>query len=86
MIAAAVYVLCALTALLCAVLLFQAWSRSRLPLLFWSGLCFAGLTGSNILLVIDLLVVPDVDLFVWRTLASLVSMSLLLYGLIWEMG
>jgi hypothetical protein len=90
MIAAAVYVLCALTALLCAVLLFQAWSRSRLPLLFWSGLwsglCFAGLTGSNVLLVIDLLVVPDVDLFVWRTLTSLVSMSLLLYGLIWEMS
>jgi hypothetical protein len=85
MIAAAVYVLCALTALLCAVLLFQAWSRSRLPLLFWSALCFAGLTASNVLLVVDLLVVPGVDLFVWRTLTSLVAFSLLLYGLIWKM-
>ena len=66
MIAAGVYVLCALTAALCAVLLFQAWSRTRLPLLFWSGLCFAGLTASNVLLVVDLLVVPGVDLFVWR--------------------
>jgi hypothetical protein len=51
--------------------------------LFWSGLCFAGLTASNALLVVDLLVVPDVDLFAWRSLTSLVSVGLLLYGLIW---
>ncbi|MGH7315168.1 MAG: DUF5985 family protein [Candidatus Rokuibacteriota bacterium] len=85
MIAAAVYVLCALTALVCAVLLFQAWFRTRLPLLFWSGLCFAGLTVSNVLLIIDLMVVPQVDLFVWRNLTALVSIALLLYGLIWDM-
>ena len=85
MIAATVYVLCALTALLCAVLLLQAWTRSRLPLLLWSGLCFVGLTASNILLIVDLLVVPDVDLFALRTATSLVSIGLLLYGLIWDM-
>ncbi|HXH83547.1 MAG TPA: DUF5985 family protein [Candidatus Tectomicrobia bacterium] len=83
--AAAVYVLCALTASLCAVLLFQAWRRSRLPLLFWSGLCFAGLTAGNVLLVVDLLVLPDVSLFVWRNAVALVSVALLLYGLIWRM-
>ena len=84
MIAATVYVLCALTALLCAVLLLPAWTRSRLPLLLWSGLCFVGLTASNILLIVDLLVVPDVDLFALRTATSLVSIGLLLYGLIWD--
>jgi hypothetical protein len=83
-IAAAVYVMCALTALLCAGLLFQAWGRTRPPLLFWSGLCFAGLTASNVILVVDLLVVPHVDLFVWRNLAALVSLALLIYGLVWE--
>jgi hypothetical protein len=83
MIAATVYVLCALTAAVCALLLLQAWSRTRSRLLFWSGLCFAGLTVSNALLVVDLLVVPDVDLFAWRSLTSLVSVGLLLYGLIW---
>jgi hypothetical protein len=85
MIAATVYVLCALTALLCAVLLFQAWVRTRLSLLFWSALCFAGLTVSNVILVIDLLVIPEVDLLEWRTLTALASLSLLLYGLIWRM-
>ena len=84
MIAAAVYVLCALTAALCAILLFQAWRRTRLPLLFWSGLCFAGLTASNVVLVVDLLVIPHVDLFVWRNLTALVALGLLIFGLIWE--
>lgn len=83
--AAAVYVLCAFTALLCAVLLLQAWRRTKLRMLFWSGLCFASLTASNTILVIDLLVVPDVDLFLWRNLAALAAMVLLLYGLVWEM-
>ena len=32
----------------------------------------------------DLLVVPEVDLFVWRNLAALIAMVLLLYGLIWK--
>ncbi|MGH7313382.1 MAG: DUF5985 family protein [Candidatus Rokuibacteriota bacterium] len=83
--AAVVYILAALTALLCAVLLLQAWTRTRLPLLLWSGLCFAGLTVSNLVLVVDLLVVPNADLFLWRTLAALGAMALLLYGLIWNM-
>jgi hypothetical protein len=85
MIAATVYVLCALTALLCAMLLFQAWARTRLSLLFWSGLCFAGLTLSNTILVIDLVLVPEMDLLVWRTLIALVALCLLIYGLVWRM-
>lgn len=83
--ASAAYILSALTALLCAVLLLQAWRRTKLRMLFWSGLCFAGLTVSNVILIVDLLVVPDIDLFLWRNLAALTAMALLLYGLIWEM-
>lgn len=85
MIAAAVYVLCALTASLCAALLLQAWRRTRQRFVLWSGLCFVGLTVSNIILVVDLTVVTDVDLFLWRTVAALVGFALLLYGLIWAM-
>jgi hypothetical protein len=85
MIAATVYVLAAVTALLCAVLLFQGWRRTRLPLLFWSGLCFAGLTLSNIVLAVDLLIVPSVDLAVWRNGTALLALVVLLYGLIWKL-
>jgi len=82
--AGAIYGLCAATALLCAWLLLQAYRRSRYKLLLWSGLCFVGLTLNNLLLVVDKLVVPSQDLSVWRTAAALISLSVLLYGLIWD--
>ncbi len=77
------YTFCALTAFLCTVLLLQAYVRSSYRLLLWSGLCFAGLTVSNLLLVFDKLVVVH-DLQVWRTGIALAAMSVLLYGLIWD--
>jgi len=82
--AAVIYSLCALTAALCAYLLLFAYGRGGYRLLLWSGLCFVGLTLNNILLVIDKLMLPLVDLTVWRTLMSLVAMIVLLYGLIWD--
>jgi hypothetical protein len=82
--AVAIYSLCTLTALLCAYLLLQAYRRGGYRLLLWSGLCFAGLTLNNILLVIDKVLLPLVDLSVWRTLLSLTAMTILLYGLIWD--
>lgn len=79
-----VYTLCALTSIVCAALLFRGHRRNRTRLLFWSALCFAGLAVNNILLLVDLYVVPDVDLFVPRTGAALIAMAVLLYGLIWD--
>lgn len=79
-----VYTLCALTAALCAALLLQSYARSRYRLLLWSGVCFAGLTVNNLLLVLDKLVFPDFDLSVWRSLVALAAMCILLYGLVWE--
>ena len=82
--AALIYTLCALTSLACAVLLLRAYSASRVSLLFWSGMCFLGLTASNVLLVLDRLVYPDVDLYPARLIAALAGLLLLLYGLVWE--
>jgi hypothetical protein len=82
--AAAVYILCALTASLCAVLLISAYGRSRYRLLLWSGLCFAVLALNNVLLVIDKLVYPTIDFQLWRTGCALVAMLILVYGLIME--
>ena len=82
--AAAIYGLCALTALLCTMLLLQAYARGGYRLLLWSGLCFAGLTITNLLLVVDKLLLPQVDLVVWRNAVTLVAMAILLYGLIWD--
>jgi Family of unknown function (DUF5985) len=82
--AESVYALCALTSILCAVLLFKGYRASRTRLLFWTSLCFAGLALNNVLLFVDLILVPQIDLFVWRTTVAIAGMSVLLYGLIWE--
>ena len=84
MIAAIVYVLCAGTAFACAALLARGYSKTRSALLFWSAICFAGLTLANVLLVVDLLIVPDIDLSVLKNLTTLISLLLLVYSLIWE--
>jgi hypothetical protein len=80
----AVYILGALTSLLCAALLLRGYARGRKRLLLWSGLCFAGLTLSNALVFIDLAIVPDLDLYRWRLGTAATSMVLLLFGLVWE--
>lgn len=79
-----IYGLCALVALMCAILLVRAWRVSRYRLLFWSALCFAALTANNVLLFLDKIIFPAVDLSLARTLTALVGMSVLLYGLIWD--
>jgi tRNA A-37 threonylcarbamoyl transferase component Bud32 len=79
-----IYGLCALTALVTAALLLRAYARTRLRLLFWSGLCFVGLTANNLLLVADKVLLPHIDLSLPRVLTSLVSMAVLLWGLIVE--
>jgi hypothetical protein len=82
--ATAIYTLDALTALLCTALLLRAYLRGRYRLLLWSSICFAGLTLTNILLVIDKIALPTIDLTPWRTAIALVSMAILLYGMIWD--
>ena len=80
-----VYILGTLTTLLCAVLLLRGYAQSRVKLLLWSGLCFAGMTVSNALLFIDLVVLSGTtDLYLLRLGAAAVAMLLLLYGLVWE--
>jgi hypothetical protein len=80
-----VYVLGTLTTLLCAVLLLRGYAQSRAKLLLWSGLCFAGLTVSNVLLFIDLVLLSsNTDLYLMRLATAVVAMLLLLYGLVWE--
>lgn len=79
-----VYLLCALTSIACAVLLLRGYAASRVRLLLWGGLCFAGLALNNVLLFVDLGLAPELDLSVWRSLPALAGLLLLVYGLIWD--
>ncbi|MGE6756972.1 DUF5985 family protein [Corallococcus interemptor] len=84
--AEAVYILCALTSLACAVLLLRAWRRTRMKLLLYSGLCFSAFTVNNVLLFVDLVLIPAGDLSLARTVTSLVGSGVLLFGLIWDVS
>lgn len=79
-----VYVLCAITSVVCAVLLWRGWKRSGVKLLRWSAICFVGLSLNNLLLVIDTRFLTTVDLALVRMLPALVGAAVLVYGLVWD--
>lgn len=80
----AVYVLCMATSLACAVLLIRGYIATRVRLLLWSSICFVGLALNNILVFVDIRVLPNEDLSIVRTVPALIGVLVLLYGLIWE--
>ena len=80
-----VYSLCALTSLVCAILLTRSWMRTRERLLMWSSICFVGLFVNNVVLFIDLVVYPtQVDLSLARAATALVAILALVVGLVWS--
>ncbi|MBA3452992.1 MAG: hypothetical protein H0T42_07865 [Deltaproteobacteria bacterium] len=79
-----VYLLCAVTSIACVALLLRSYRNRPTQLLMWSTLCFVGLAVNNVLLFLDLVVVPESDLSVARSGSALVAVLLLLIGLIWE--
>lgn len=76
-----VYILCAVTSLLCAILLWRGFKTNRNQLLFWSSICFIGFALNNILVFIDIVSLPQYDLSSLRILPALVGISALIYGL-----
>jgi hypothetical protein len=82
MIACFVYILCALTSILCAVLLYRRHRIAHSPLLFWSVWCFVCLALTNVLLFVDLVMFPQVSLLLLRNAISLAGMLMLIYGLV----
>src|ERR1700741_5104560 len=63
-IAEAIYLLSAATSLLAAFLLMRQFRASRTPLLLWSFIGFFGLAINNVLVYVDLVLVPETD-FPW---------------------
>ena len=82
---ATVYILCFLTSSACAWLLGRGYARTRTRLLLWSSLCFLLLAANNLVLVLDVLVFPDINLRIGRLLLSLSAVIVLLFGFIWDL-
>lgn len=80
----AIFALCLSACVVCAFLLLRGYARGGARLLLWTGLCFALLSVNNLLVILDIVVFPTVDLQGWRHGASLLAISVLLVGLVWE--
>jgi hypothetical protein len=81
---AAIYLLCLAASIGCAWLLARSYLRTRSRLLLWSAICFLLIALNNLIVVLDLLVLPSIDLVPFRRLASLSAVGVLLFGFIWE--
>ena len=79
-----IYLLCAATAAACTVLLWRRYRANRIRLLFWSGICFLGLVVENLLLHLDRIIFPHVDLSMYRHLVGLAALLSLVYALVWD--
>ena len=79
-----VYSLCLVTSVACAWLLGSSYRRNGTRLLLWSSIAFVFLAANNLVLVLDLVIWPDIDLRVVRLSLSLAAVSSLIWGFIWE--
>jgi Na+/melibiose symporter-like transporter len=77
------FLLAVLASLGCTLLLYRGYRNTRLRILLWSALCFVCLTVNNLLVFVDLILLPEaVDLRVLRHSVALTGMAFLLYGFI----
>ena len=84
-IATIVYFLCFATSAGCGWLLVRSYVRARTALLLWTAACFVLLAVNSFLVVLDLVFLPDtVDLQIPRLIVTLLAITTLLYGFIWE--
>lgn len=79
-----VYAMCAATSLGCAWMLYRSYLSGSSRLLMWCAACFGFLALNNLMLMIDLTIVPEHDLRLLRGATGLAGPLVLVWGLIWE--
>ena len=79
-----VYSLCFLTSAACALLLARSYFRTSARLLLWSALCFALLACNNLVVIFDMIILPNLDFRLVRHFFALAAIAVLLFGFIWD--
>lgn len=80
-----VYLLCFATSAACAILLARSYFLSRARLLLWSSVCFLFLAANNMVVVVDMLLVPQMSFRLLRLVLALCAVSVLLFGFVWDL-
>ncbi len=82
---ALVYMFCFITCAIGAGLLVRSWFKTRTRLILWIAVSFVFLAVNNFFLFVDTtLTPPEMDLSPFRVATSLIAVSILIFGLIWE--
>ncbi len=79
-----VYILCAVLSFSCSLMLMRGYRKNKFRLLLWSAIGFCGFTLNNVLLFVDIILIPETDLAVIRTIPALIGVVVMIYGLIEE--
>jgi hypothetical protein len=79
------YLLCFVTNAASALALTRMYSRHRTHLLFYSSVCFCGLTANSGLLLINLFVISSPALTITRAAVAAISTLTLVVALIWDL-
>lgn len=77
-----VYILCAILSLACALMLLSGYRKNKFRLLLWSSIGFFGFALNNALLFADIVMIPNMDLSIIRTVPALLGMIIMVYGLV----
>lgn len=82
--ATTVYLVSLFTSMACMLLLFRGYRHSGRLLLLCSALCFLFLSLNNLLLFVNVVLLPGIDLRTARGATALIGVAIMLYGFMWE--
>lgn len=81
-----IYITCALASSTCALLLWKGYKTTGSRLIFWSGVHFGLLAIANLILAVDLVLLPgSIDLAIIRSLITLLAVITFFFGLVTEL-
>lgn len=74
----------AVTALVCAALLYRGYRHTGVRLLLWSAVCFLALSLENNIVFIDRFIYPEISLVLVRQSIAALGIACLIFSLVWE--
>ncbi len=74
----------AVTALVCAALLYRGYRHTGVRLLLWSAVCFLALSLESNIVFIDRFIYPEISLVLVRQSIAALGIACLIFSLVWE--
>jgi hydrogenase/urease accessory protein HupE len=79
-----IYLLCLVTSVICLWLLARGYRRTRVKLLLWTSIAFVAFALNNFFLFLDVVLYPNIDFMLYRSVVAVAAVVIMFYGLVWE--